>query len=180
MSNVIVLIRHLTAILVLPFVVTVVVPRWLMRTRSPAVTVVPLQLSATPSISMAATVLGGATLLLGAALFAWCVVLFARVGRGTLAPWDPTRRLVAVGPYRYMRNPMITGVAGVLAGESLIFLSPRLGAWLLLFLAINQVYFVLVEEPGLERRFGESFRAYRAIVPRWLPRSSPWREGTGG
>ena len=50
----------------------------------------------------------------GFCLFAWCVALFSRVGRGTLAPWDPTQRLVAVGPYRYMRNPMITGVLAMM------------------------------------------------------------------
>ena len=174
------LIRHLMAILILPFVVTVIVPRWLMSTRGAGVAALPRELPATPSISIATAVAGVTIILLGVALFAWCVMLFARVGRGTLAPWDPTKRLVAVGPYRYMRNPMITGVACVLAGEAVTWRSPRLAAWLLVFLAINQVYFVLVEEPGLERRFGESFRAYRANVPRWLPRRSPSREGSAG
>jgi protein-S-isoprenylcysteine O-methyltransferase Ste14 len=102
------------------------------------------------------------------------VLLFARVGRGTLAPWDPTRRLVIVGPYRHVRNPMITGVGSMLAGEMLYSHSPRIAAWLLLFVAINHAYFLLLEEPGLAVRFGEEYERYRLNVPRWLPRRTGW------
>jgi protein-S-isoprenylcysteine O-methyltransferase Ste14 len=98
------------------------------------------------------------------------VLLFARVGRGTLAPWDPTRQLVAVGPYRYVRNPMISSVAAVLAGQVLLTGSRVLALWLLVFVLFNYAYFVFVEEPGLERRFGDPYRHYRARVPRWIPR----------
>ena len=178
-SHVLTLLRHLVAILLLPFVVTVLVPGWLMESQARLVTALPAEIPASRAVSVATHVLGGTLLVAGAGLFAWCVLLFARVGQGTLAPWDPTKRLVAVGPYQHLRNPMITAVAAVLAGEALIHRSPRLGAWLLLFLAINQVYFLLVEEPGLERRFGEAYRVYRAAVPRWLPRRRAWRgEGT--
>ena len=91
-------------------------------------------------------------------------------GRGTLAPWDPTQHLVAVGPYRYLRNPMISGVAAVLTGLALLTGSWVLALWLVTFIAVNSAYFVLVEEPGLERRFGEPYRDYKARVPRWIPR----------
>jgi len=101
-------------------------------------------------------------------------LLFARIGRGTLAPWDPTRRLVVVGPYRHSRNPMITAVGTMLAGEAMFFHSIRIGAWLLLFAAINQTYFLLLEEPGLAARFGEEYERYRRAVPRWLPRRRGW------
>jgi protein-S-isoprenylcysteine O-methyltransferase Ste14 len=111
--------------------------------------------------------------LAGFALFAWCVALFARVGRGTLAPWDPTRALVAVGPYRYVRNPMITGVATMLAGEALFWRSGAVAVWAAAFVVINHLYFILSEEPGLERRFGEPYREYRRTVPRWIPRLPP-------
>lgn len=106
----------------------------------------------------------------GLALFLWCVTLFARVGKGTLAPWDPTSELVAAGPYRHVRNPMITGVAVILAGESLIWRSSQVALWAAAFVVINHVYFIALEEPGLERRFGERYRRYAATVPRWLPR----------
>ncbi len=114
--------------------------------------------------------LGGLVVLAGLALVTWCISLFVRVGKGTLAPWDPTSNLVAVGPYRYTRNPMITGVATILTGEAVVFGSWRLALWALTFILFNHVYFLLVEEPGLERRFGESYLDYRRAVPRWIPR----------
>ena len=98
------------------------------------------------------------------------MILFARVGQGTLAPWDATRRLVAVGPYRYVRNPMITSVVMMLAGEALFFGSTVLAGWFVLFFLCNHVYFILLEEPSLELRFGASYAEYKKQVPRWLPR----------
>ena len=110
----------------------------------------------------------------GLALAIATVRLFTTLGRGTPAPWDPPARLVVAGPYRYVRNPMITAVVVVLAGEALLLASWPIAAWGAAFLAINMVYFPLAEEPGLERRFGEAYRAYKANVPRWLPRPTPW------
>jgi protein-S-isoprenylcysteine O-methyltransferase Ste14 len=118
--------------------------------------------------------LGLALIASGFALWLWTVRLFARVGRGTLAPWDPTERLVVEGPYRHVRNPMITAVTIVLAGEAALFGSSSLLIWLAAFVAINHVYFRVFEEPGLEARFGEEYRTYRRQVPRWLPRRTPW------
>jgi protein-S-isoprenylcysteine O-methyltransferase Ste14 len=112
----------------------------------------------------------------GLAMLAWTTGLFARVGRGTLAPWNPTRALVVVGPYAYVRNPMITGVATILAGESVVFGSWRIAAWAAAFVVINHVYFVLSEEPGLRGRFGADYDEYAKNVPRWLPRRTPWKQ----
>ena len=113
----------------------------------------------------------------GFGMWLWTVLLFARIGRGTLAAWDPTSRLVVAGPYGHVRNPMISGVATLLAGEAVFFGSPWLAGWAALFLAVNTAYFVLAEEPGLERRFGEEYRAYRTAVRRWVPRRTPWTLG---
>jgi protein-S-isoprenylcysteine O-methyltransferase Ste14 len=96
--------------------------------------------------------------------------LFARVGEGTLAPWDPTRKLVVRGPYRHVRNPMITGVLAILLGEAALFGSWPLLVWAFGFFALNAIYMPLVEEPGLVRRFGDDYVRYRRNVPRWLPR----------
>jgi protein-S-isoprenylcysteine O-methyltransferase Ste14 len=104
----------------------------------------------------------------------WTVSLFARIGKGTLAPWDPTSRLVVVGPYRHVRNPMISGVLTVLLGEAALFGSLPLLVWFGAAFAVNAVYFPLVEEPGLRERFGGDYEAYCAKVPRWLPRLRPW------
>jgi protein-S-isoprenylcysteine O-methyltransferase Ste14 len=114
--------------------------------------------------------LGCASIAVGLAFVVWTISLFVRVGRGTLAPWDPTQRLVAQGPYRRVRNPMISGVGAILVGEVLIAGSSWLALWFAIFAVLNAVYIPLVEEPGLRERFGEDYNAYSDAVPRWLPR----------
>ena len=118
----------------------------------------------------------GSLLLAGVGLLLaiWTARLFVRIGDGTPAPWDPPTKLVVFGPYRHVRNPMITGVLLVLAGEALFFGSWPLVGWLLVFFLIHAVYLFKVEEPGLERRYGEDYQAYRTNVPRWIPRLRPW------
>lgn len=111
----------------------------------------------------------------GLSLAGWTMWLFAKRGHGTAAPWNPPRKLVIEGPYRHVRNPMITSVLILLAAEALL-----LNSWLPmgifgLFLGINMLYFPFVEEKGLERRFGQDYLAYRRAVPRWLPRMTPFR-----
>jgi protein-S-isoprenylcysteine O-methyltransferase Ste14 len=160
------LLRHLLSIALLPFVVTVLVPRWLLAIERTEVS--PIALRVTGRIT------GVFVYAAGFAMFVWCVLLFARVGRGTLAPWDPTRRLVVVGPYRHVRNPMITAVLTMLGGEALFFHSWSIAGWALLVFAINHSYFVALEEPGLVERFGEEYERYRAAVPRWVPRLRGW------
>lgn len=65
---------------------------------------------------------------------------------------------------------MIMGVALMLAGEALIFRSTALWGWFAVFMLINHLYFVVLEEPGLARRFGASYLDYKQRVPRWIPR----------
>ena len=115
-------------------------------------------------------ILGGLLVAAGLFLVVWTIRLFVVVGRGTLAPWDPTAALVARGPYRYVRNPMITGVATILAGQALFFRSWGIAIELVVFVLVNALYFLFVEEPGLRRRFGTEYEEYCARVPRWLPR----------
>jgi protein-S-isoprenylcysteine O-methyltransferase Ste14 len=117
---------------------------------------------------------GAALILLGLRLWYATVRLFAREGEGTLAPWDPTRKLVVRGPYRYVRNPMIVGVLLALVGEAALFGSVWIVVWAAAFLAVNMVWFPLVEEPGLVERFGPDYDEYRRHVPRWVPRRTPW------
>ena len=110
----------------------------------------------------------------GLALAVWTVRLFRTVGEGTPAPWAPPKRLVVRGPYRHVRNPMITSVLLMLGAESLFFGSWHLAGWMLVFLLGNAVYFPLVEERALERRFGDAYRLYKANVPRWIPSWRSW------
>ncbi|MBK8900220.1 MAG: isoprenylcysteine carboxylmethyltransferase family protein [Anaerolineaceae bacterium] len=164
------MLRHTLSILLLPFLVAVVMPYWLLTT----FTAIDYRWSDNVLIVWLPRLIGAIALTAGFLLFSWCVTLFARVGQGTLAPWDPTRNLVAVGPYRFVRNPMISGVAFILIGEALLWGSWLVGLWASLFIGLNHLYFVVSEEPGLEKRFGEPYRHYKAHVPRWIPRLRPW------
>jgi protein-S-isoprenylcysteine O-methyltransferase Ste14 len=162
------LLRHLLAIAVLPFTVAVLIPVWIAQ-RHPVTFA--LGRSAGPVLLQGA---GLALLGLGLFLFAASVLRFATEGKGTLAPWDPPRAFVVRGPYRFVRNPMISGVILLLFGEAAALLSPAHCAWAAGFLALNLVYIPLVEEPQLERRFGESYREYCRHVRRFMPRLRPW------
>ena len=110
----------------------------------------------------------------GLALMVWTVRIFITFGQGTPAPWDPPQKLVVRGPYRYVRNPMITGVLLFLMMEAFLLRSWPITVWLVVFLVANMIYFPLSEEKGLERRFGDAYRQYSAHVPRWIPRLRPW------
>jgi protein-S-isoprenylcysteine O-methyltransferase Ste14 len=124
--------------------------------------------------AVAVALFGVAALIGGAALMAFSITLFAAVGKGTLAPWDPPRRFVVAGPYRYVRNPMISGVTTVLLGEALVLNCRPLGWWFAAFLVGNLLFIHFIEEPALRRRFGESYAEYCRNVPAWIPRLRPW------
>ena len=95
---------------------------------------------------------------------------FALLGRGTPAPFDPPRRFVAVGPYRFVRNPMYVGGLAMLAGFGLWRRSPAMFLLTAVGALVAHLFVVLVEEPGLTERFGDGCREYKRTVNRWLPR----------
>jgi protein-S-isoprenylcysteine O-methyltransferase Ste14 len=103
------------------------------------------------------------------------ISLFIRIGKGTLAPWSPPNKLITNGIYRYVRNPMIMGVLTVLIGESIAIMSLKIAIWALVFFITNNVYFVIYEEPDLEKRFGKEYINYKKNVPRWIPRLNPFK-----
>ena len=169
--SMITLLRHLVAIALLPFTVAVLVPVWIARRYGTAL------LPGASVASLALQVFALALLAIGVALFVSSLRRFQTEGEGTLAPWDPPRRLVVRGPYRYVRNPMISGVIFVLFGEALLLLSIPHAIWAALFLGINLVYIPLVEEPQLHRRFGDAYADYCRHVPRIVPRLRPFVPG---
>jgi len=115
---------------------------------------------------------GLALVILGGALAVWCILTFAIVGKGTPAPFDPPRKLVAAGPYRWIRNPMYVGAGTALCGAALYYQSAALVAFAAGFFVFTHLFVVLYEEPRLERTFGARYADYRNAVPRWLP---TWR-----
>jgi protein-S-isoprenylcysteine O-methyltransferase Ste14 len=117
---------------------------------------------------------GGAFLFLAGALllFSGAYYLVLR-GDGTPLPLDPTKRLVVAGPYAHIQHPMALGLLSVAFAEALWLHSPSLGVYALLLTVLVNLYLTYIEEPGLEKRFGEDYRAYRTAVPRWLPFRRP-------
>jgi protein-S-isoprenylcysteine O-methyltransferase Ste14 len=109
-----------------------------------------------------------AVIVLGAALYFWCLWAFAIVGRGTPGPWDPPRRFVAAGPYRWVRNPMYIAALLVVVGEAWLFRSLPLLTYAGAAAIIFHLFVIGYEEPTLGRRFGKTYAEYRRTVPRWL------------
>jgi len=114
--------------------------------------------------------LGLVPLALGAAIYLWCAWDFAVTGRGTPAPIDPPKELVARGLYRWVRNPMYVGVLSAVLGQALLFGAPIVVESAAGVFVCFQLVVVLYEEPTLAATFGEAYERYRRTVPRWLPR----------
>jgi len=160
--------KQLRAILLLPGMVTVVIPATILYGTSVAWPPSPWN-----------SVIGCVFICLGLALMIWTNRLFITVGKGTLAPWNPPQEFVVRGVYRHVRNPMIVGVFCILLGEAMFFGSWRLPCWFGFFFLVNMFYIPFSEEPGLAKRFGDDYLLYMQNVPRWIPRLTPW-EGLSG
>lgn len=148
-------IRHITSF-ILPITVLIVIPLLIEKDLQP--------------VGDGTTIIGALIIGLGLTIMVLTIRMFFRIGNGTLAPWDPTKRLVTSSLYKYVRNPMILGVTIVLCGETLLFCSIRIGVWGILFFIGNTIYIRFFEEPGLEKRFGAEYLKYKRHVPRWIPR----------
>ena len=108
----------------------------------------------------------------GAIVYFWCLWDFTFTGRGTPAPVDPPKVLVARGLYRTVRNPMYLGVLSILLGEIIVFNSWALLRYALAFGLGFHLFVVYYEEPTLKRKFGVAYEEYCRTVPRWIPRLS--------
>jgi protein-S-isoprenylcysteine O-methyltransferase Ste14 len=158
------ILKHLRDIIILPFTVTLVVPYLLYDSTE-------VLIPHTVSLKLTGWLIAVA----GSALFVYTVFLFKILGNGTLAPWEPTKKLIVEGPYRYCRNPMISGVFFMITGEGLMLYSSNILAWSVAFFIINTLYFILVEERSMMQRFGSDYLKYKKHVPRWIPRVRPFR-----
>jgi protein-S-isoprenylcysteine O-methyltransferase Ste14 len=120
----------------------------------------------------AATVAVGVILMFaGGALAISCIATFVIRGRGTPALFDPPRQFVAIGPYRYVRNPMYIGGFALLFGLALALRSISILLMTIALMPLCHLLVVLHEEPSLKRKFGEAYKNYVATVRRWIPRS---------
>jgi protein-S-isoprenylcysteine O-methyltransferase Ste14 len=163
--------RHLMSVLLFPATMTLVIP---------ALIVLPTGVRG-PQLGVALTVglvaVGCLLIAAGLGMMIWTVALFDRVGKGTLGigpvMGEPVH-LVVRGPYRHVRNPMITGVLCILLGEAAVTASGALLGWFAIFLAFQLTVIPLWEEPHLVRRYGNEYVDFRRNVPRWIPRIWAW------
>lgn len=124
---------------------------------------------AKPAAMGVAQVMGMLMAGLGGALALWCVFAFALLGKGTPAPFDPPRRLVVRGPYKFVRNPMYLGATIALGGAALFYKSAALAGYTGAFFLIAHVFVMSYEEPTLQAVFGSEYDDYRSRVKRWWP-----------
>jgi protein-S-isoprenylcysteine O-methyltransferase Ste14 len=143
-----------------PGTVAILIPRWLLAS------------SVATEASGAGTLrlLGLIPMIVGAGFYIWCAWDFVATGKGTPAPIEPPKTLVARGLYRLVRNPMYVGVLLMIFGQSLFFESATVLGYGLLLCLIFHAFVIAYEEPTLRRMFGSSYDQYCKMVPRWVPR----------
>ena len=120
-----------------------------------------------PATTRVPQVAGMIMVAIGTVIALWCVFTFVFIGKGTPAPFDPPRKLVVRGPYRFVRNPMYIGAGMTLAGAALYYQSLLIFIYAALFSLITHLFVVLYEEPTLRRTFGSDYEAYCSRVNRW-------------
>jgi protein-S-isoprenylcysteine O-methyltransferase Ste14 len=103
-------------------------------------------------------------------------VYFAVVGGGTPAPFDPPRKLVTQGLFRYVRNPGYIGGLLIILGEGLILESVLVFVFAAFMFVLFRFFVIYYEERKLKEMFGESYEEYLNTVPRWFPRFSKEKE----
>ncbi|MEJ1973815.1 MAG: isoprenylcysteine carboxylmethyltransferase family protein [Lacunisphaera sp.] len=113
---------------------------------------------------------GAAFFFLGAVAFLHAQVLFATRGQGTPAPFDPPRRFVRRGLYKWVRNPMYLAVLAMVGAEGLFLHSGHVAVYFVCLACVIHLTVVLYEENALRFKFGAVYEDYRRDVPRWLPR----------
>ncbi|MBU0518859.1 isoprenylcysteine carboxylmethyltransferase family protein, partial [bacterium] len=89
------------------------------------------------------------------------------LSQGSPVPMNPPPKLVTDGLYRYTRNPMQTGLYGVLIGFSILFQSPGALLFTCLWMALMTLWLVKIEEPEMALRLGQEYLDYKKRVPRW-------------
>ena len=149
--------------MVLPVLVDVVVPVWLLSQEGGRFHPGAARFIGVPLMA------AGAWLLLDSVF-----LRFAHEGRGTLTPLDPPKFVVRGGAYRFTRNPMYVANIAILVGISLLWGSWRALTWAGIVLLMFHLFALFYEEPTLRRTFGEDYLEYQRTVARWLPRWRRW------
>jgi protein-S-isoprenylcysteine O-methyltransferase Ste14 len=105
---------------------------------------------------------------LGLSLPLWSVFYFIKT-RGLSVLLNPPPKLITAGPYAYSRNPMVTGIIMLLLGLGVSLRSTSLVfVFTPLFILLNVLELRVIEEPELEKRFGNEYLEYKKKVPRFF------------
>lgn len=159
--------RHTISVLIAPATMTIFIPAliiWLTGAQPPDLNT---------GAGWLCAIVGGALIAFGLWFLVWTVILFDRIGKGALAIGSPVN-LVVEGPYRHVRNPMMTAVFCIQLGTALALASPWLYGWFALFCTLVAIAIPVFEEPHLRKRFGADYDDFRRNVPRWIPRLTAW------
>ena len=115
---------------------------------------------------------------LGFAVALRCIWDFGWTGRGTPAPIAPPQRLVVVGFYRFVRNPMYLGFAAGWIGLWVVFghANPGMIAAVAAAALAVHLFVIFYEEPTLRGKFGADYEEYCRNVMRWWPRTRGWNQ----
>jgi protein-S-isoprenylcysteine O-methyltransferase Ste14 len=107
---------------------------------------------------------------IGSILIILAVITLARQSGSTGVPGDPTKQLVTIGLYRWVRNPIYLGDGILILGLSFLTRSPNLFIPCNIYLIVIDFYIRAVEEPAIEIRSGKEYIQYKKQVPRWFPK----------
>lgn len=130
-----------------------------------------------PILDLGGSRIAGAVLLFaGIAGLVDSFARFAMQGLGTPAPIAPPEHLIVTGLYRFVRNPMYVAVVAAILGQAFLLGDWRLIPYAAAFWLATHLFVLFYEEPRLAQDFGSEYAAYRAGVPRWIPRITPWRQ----
>lgn len=114
-------------------------------------------------------VLGIIFIVIGLIFMTWSNVLFISFAEGTMSELDAPKKMVVLGPYRFVRNPIAIATITILWGEAVLFGSIYLFLWSIIYWISMHLFLIYKEEPELEEKFGKSYVKYKESVPRWVP-----------
>ncbi len=149
------LIRAMFAFLMLPVIVTGIIP-YILYQHDP--------------FKIDGCLYGLIPLGFGTSILLICVKDFYVSGKGTLAPWDPPKLIVTNGLYKYVRNPMYISVFFILLGWIILSGSVFISAFTIILSTIFYFRVKLHEEPWMEKRYGNDWLNYKNNTPSWLPK----------
>jgi len=155
--------RSLIFTIFVPGTVAGLVPFWLAKSKIDAA------MWGKSPVSQLSDILGYALVAIGGLIYLWCVYDFTFAGRGTPAIFDPPKKLVVRGLYKYVRNPMYVGVIALILGQVFLYGSPFVLLYAIGFAIVFMLFVKFYEEPHLSKKFGQNYLNYKARVNRWIP-----------